>query len=488
MPCSSSASTSVVDVLLRRRHPDRREAEALVDRHVGAVFATAERELVLERDLEPARRALGEPRRHRFRNERGHCGAGSPSSVTWSTSSAPVRGAYGRTRNVSRSGTSRISPTGPIPSTGWSWSSPLIACIADRQADAAREPPFQAVPAARLRAHVPSLPHQRKRTRRRPSASTRPDDARCVTAPGRSNSSSQRASIDCSSSRARGTPGASRRPPSRRRASARARRARPRARRSRTRAARARSAAASARLRPRLRLRLRLRLGLGREPRRPELVAPADVLGPAAVVAADSRVLECERPLGDRVDERAVVRDEQDRPGKRFERGFERLARLEVEVVRRLVEHEEVRARGDDVREREPAPLAAREHRDRLLVLVPAGEEEAAEQRLRLRRAEGSSRAASTRAPCAARPARPPAARSSRRRRCGRAARGRRPPRACRAASRSASSSPSRSARRARRAPRARARTSPRAAARVRRSAARRPPPRRPFGRCAADR
>ena len=72
-------------------------------------------------------------------------------------------------------------------------------------------------------------------------------------------------------------------------------------------------------------------------------------------------------------------------PGERLERGLERLARLEVEVVRRLVEDEEVRARGDDVREREPAPLAAGEDRDRLLVLVPAGEEEAAEQRLRLR-------------------------------------------------------------------------------------------------------
>ena len=53
-------------------------------------------------------------------------------------------------------------------------------------------------------------------------------------------------------------------------------------------------------------------------------------------------------------------------------------------MVRRLVEHEEVRAGGDRHREREPPPLAAREHRHRLLVLVPAGEEEAAEQRLRV--------------------------------------------------------------------------------------------------------
>ena len=53
--------------------------------------------------------------------------------------------------------------------------------------------------------------------------------------------------------------------------------------------------------------------------------------------------------------------DEQHRPRERLERGLERLAALEVEVVRRLVEHEEVRAARDDEREREPPPLAARE-------------------------------------------------------------------------------------------------------------------------------
>src|SRR5262249_31902379 len=51
-------------------------------------------------------------------------------------------------------------------------------------------------------------------------------------------------------------------------------------------------------------------------------------------------------------------------------------------------EDEEVRARCDDRREREPAPLAARQRRDRLLVRLPAGEEEPPEQRLRLRAPE----------------------------------------------------------------------------------------------------
>ncbi len=140
-------------------------------------------------------------------------------------------------------------------------------------------------------------------------------------------------------------------------------------------------------------------------------------------------LLDGEQPVRDGVEQRAVVRDEQHRPGKRLERDLERLARFEVEVVRRLVEHEEVRARGDDDREREPAPLAAREHRDRLLVLVPAGEEEAAEQVLRVRAASGRCRTSPRRAPSRARRARPRAARSTRPRRRDRGAPSRLPAR-----------------------------------------------------------
>ena len=50
-----------------------------------------------------------------------------------------------------------------------------------------------------------------------------------------------------------------------------------------------------------------------------------------------------------------------------------------------FVEDEEVRARGDEDGEREAPPLAAGERRDGLLVRLPAGEEEAAEERLRAR-------------------------------------------------------------------------------------------------------
>ena len=139
------------------------------------------------------------------------------------------------------------------------------------------------------------------------------------------------------------------------------------------------------------------------------LLAAAEHLRPAAVVRVELAVLDRERPLGDRVEQRAVVRDEQHGAGERLERGLERFAALEVEVVRRLVEHEEVRAGGDRHREREPAPLSAREHRHVLLVLVPAGEEEAPEQRLRvgpvqpghrLRRTGAPSRAVSSSSSC----------------------------------------------------------------------------------------
>ena len=116
-----------------------------------------------------------------------------------------------------------------------------------------------------------------------------------------------------------------------------------------------------------------------------ELGAPPDVIGPAAVVRAQPAVFDGQRALGHGIQQGAVVGDEQDRSGKGLERGLERLAALEVEVVRGLVEDEEVGPRRDDEREREASSLAAGEHRDRLLLLLPAREEEAAEKVLRVR-------------------------------------------------------------------------------------------------------
>ena len=94
-----------------------------------------------------------------------------------------------------------------------------------------------------------------------------------------------------------------------------------------------------------------LRTRGGSDGRQSVLLARLDEVGPAAVVGAQGVTLDRDRPLGHRVEERTVVGDEQHRAGERLERRLERLAALEVEVVRRLVEHEQVRARGDDHRE-----------------------------------------------------------------------------------------------------------------------------------------
>src|SRR5207244_1983233 len=128
-----------------------------------------------------------------------------------------------------------------------------------------------------------------------------------------------------------------------------------------------------------------LGLALGSLSTRRALIAAAEHLRPAAVVGVQLAVLDRKRPLGDRVEQRTVVRDEQHRSGKRVERRLERFAAVEVEMVRRLVEHEEVCARRDRHRQRESASLASRENGDRLLVLRPAGEQEAPQQRLRIR-------------------------------------------------------------------------------------------------------
>ena len=75
--------------------------------------------------------------------------------------------------------------------------------------------------------------------------------------------------------------------------------------------------------------------------------------------------------------------DEDDRPLELQQRVLERLAALDVEVVGRLVEDQDVGAGGDQDRQREPPLLAAGDVAE-LLLGVGAGEEEAAEQVARL--------------------------------------------------------------------------------------------------------
>src|SRR5262245_39024176 len=117
---------------------------------------------------------------------------------------------------------------------------------------------------------------------------------------------------------------------------------------------------------------------------RGELVAPPDVVGPTAVVGPDRPVLDREGPMSDRIQERAVVRDQQHSARERLERQLQRLPAFEVEVVVRRGGRQEVRAGGADQRERAPPSLAAAEPDDRLVLLLTAREEETAEQVLRL--------------------------------------------------------------------------------------------------------
>ena len=109
------------------------------------------------------------------------------------------------------------------------------------------------------------------------------------------------------------------------------------------------------------------------------------VLGPAAVDGcAGSPTVDHDGAAADRLEQGAVVRDQQQRPAEPGERVLERLAALDVEVVGRLVEDQEVGVRVGQQREGQALGLAAGDIGEPLLHLV-AGEQEAAEQRPRLR-------------------------------------------------------------------------------------------------------
>ena len=113
-----------------------------------------------------------------------------------------------------------------------------------------------------------------------------------------------------------------------------------------------------------------------RGPRRPFL--PPLVPRPREVVRAARG--ELEHGGRDRFEEPAVVRDENDRRVDRLELALEPLEVLHVEVVRRLVEEEEIRASRKSARERRARQLPAGERAERPVELV-VGEAEAAHGR-----------------------------------------------------------------------------------------------------------
>src|SRR5882757_1489570 len=80
--------------------------------------------------------------------------------------------------------------------------------------------------------------------------------------------------------------------------------------------------------------------------------------------------LECEHVRRDAIEEPAVVADHDRAAGELQQRDFERAERVDVEVVRRLVEQEHVAATPKELREMQAVPLASREIADFLLLIA----------------------------------------------------------------------------------------------------------------------
>src|SRR4051812_46246304 len=95
--------------------------------------------------------------------------------------------------------------------------------------------------------------------------------------------------------------------------------------------------------------------------RGPELaVAECLVVADVALEPADlALTLEREDVGGDPIEKPAIVADHDDAPGKRLEARLERSKRVDVQVIGRLVEEQNVAARLEELREMDPVSLAA---------------------------------------------------------------------------------------------------------------------------------
>src|SRR5690606_7319307 len=108
------------------------------------------------------------------------------------------------------------------------------------------------------------------------------------------------------------------------------------------------------------------------------VTAVVHVLLVRAVVIADPRTADLDDTGGELIDEPAVVRHEDQSTIVVPQSVDERLDRLEVEVVRRLVEHQHVRLLDLQPREHQPRGLTTRERAEGLLRRI-AGEQHQAE-------------------------------------------------------------------------------------------------------------
>ena len=92
-------------------------------------------------------------------------------------------------------------------------------------------------------------------------------------------------------------------------------------------------------------------------------------------------MVDLKDPVGHMAQEIAIVADDHDRAIKLLEGFQQHLAALDVQVVGRFVEHQEVDRQGQHAGQHHPALLAAGKHRD-LLVRVVAGELEGTQDAL----------------------------------------------------------------------------------------------------------
>ncbi len=83
-------------------------------------------------------------------------------------------------------------------------------------------------------------------------------------------------------------------------------------------------------------------------------VAQLDILAVVADVVGELPQMNVGDPRHDRIEEVAIVRDENHGEGIRAEIFLEPVARLEIEMVRRLVEQQEVRPAEQQLRQRDP--------------------------------------------------------------------------------------------------------------------------------------
>ena len=125
------------------------------------------------------------------------------------------------------------------------------------------------------------------------------------------------------------------------------------------------------------------RFGGAASVRRDRLPLPHPVRVAADVFADAPAALEHERARDDVVEKRAVVADDEQRAGELEQQLLEQVERLDVEIVRRLVEHEQVERAREQPREQQAIALAARERAHRRARAIGREEEVLRDSRAR---------------------------------------------------------------------------------------------------------